>query len=199
MITSSRLLEIDGEPRETVPWSVNVPPEEWRIALSGLWVSVTHGTIPKFGWKVHVSSTLEDAPSVLAIASEIAFARRCSFKHLRGLDAFISLHFKNHSRLQSGKFIALYPADISSARALMEQLYESLSHREGIDVLTDRAFKGSTNVFYRFGAFVSTGRLNGLGIPEELIPDGTGRLVADVRLPRFALSRRNCGSIYGGE
>lgn len=70
---------------------------------------------------------------------------------------------------------------------MLERLRLPLERYQGLDILTDRSYKGSTNVFYRWGAFHSTGRLNEMGEPEELVPNGAGQLIPDVRLPRFVL------------
>lgn len=187
-LISERLLESDiSDSREREPWSIAVPSVSWRLNRTGVWTSVTHRELSAFGWKIHVSSTLADASAVLAIVSGIAFEVGCSFKYLSGPEAFLLLHFKNENRLQSGKFIALYPTTEELAAGLLERLHRALGEYSGLDVLTDRAYRGSSNVFYRWGAFVSTGRLNSKGEPEELVPDGSGRMVPDLRLPRFVL------------
>ncbi|MGJ4902323.1 hypothetical protein ACQR0V_12190 [Bradyrhizobium sp. HKCCYLS2058] len=188
MMISSRLLEIDdSEPPEREVWAVKAISAKWAIKRAGIWTHVSCGQLAKFGWKVHVSATLDDAPTVLELVSRIAFDLECSFKHLSGVDSFLALHFKNASRLQSGKFIALYPENELVAARLLECLSDCLYPYQGLDILTDRAYKNSTNLFYRWGAFRSTGRLNSVGAPEELVPNGKGQMVPDIRYPRFLL------------
>lgn len=153
-----------------------------------IWTYITTShELPSCGWKVHVSATLEEAQEVLSKVSEIAYQHRCSFKFLSGRREFYILHSKTSSRLQSGKFIALYPLSEVAARDLMETLSEELKGFTGLDILTDRAFRDSPNVYYRWGAFGDTGRLNAQGESEELLEDGFGNLVPDVRLPQFVL------------
>src|SRR5580693_9378235 len=107
---SENLLESDSSPIiESEPWTVSPPLNAWKLSPAGIWTHLLYGPLPRYGWKIHVSSTLENAPTILQIVSEVAFRHECSFKHLNGLEAFLLLHFKNESRLQSGKFIALYP------------------------------------------------------------------------------------------
>jgi serine/threonine protein kinase len=188
MTLSEHLLETgSSEFHETETWMLNVPSDKWQAKQSSIWVYCTCGPLPKFGWKIHVSSTLEDAHTILQIVSALAFEFGCAFKYLGGRDSFITLHFKNASRLQSGKFIALYPQGEALAARMLDSLYYSLAPYKGLDILTDRAYKGSTNVFYRWGAYQSTGRLNSSGAPEELVPDGSGQMVPDTRHPRFLL------------
>lgn len=184
----SRLLEQEApSSEESEIWHLSSPTDTWKHSELGIWSLFVFGEIPLFGWKIHVSATLNEAPKVLEIASKIAFNAGCSFKHLRGRSSFITLHFKNASRLQSGKFIALYPPNTKSASLILEELYHSLRHMEGVDVLTDRKYKDSTCVFYRWGAFIGSGRINDKGEPEELVLDGRNQWVPDVRLPRFTL------------
>lgn len=168
-------------------WAFEAPPDGWKIVEAGIWLNVNNGRIPAFGWKVHLSATLADAASVLQTASRAAYAFDCSFKFLSGVRCFLLLHSKNASRFQSGKFITLYPPNEHVARGLMDRLNRALSEYRGLDILTDRAYNGSSNVFYRWGAFQSTGRLNDLGEPEELIPNGKGEMVPDFRAANFLL------------
>lgn len=182
------LLEVDPSTVfETDRWALGVHTEKWKFTHDGIWTIYSCAEIPRFGWKIHVSSILDDAPDILAITSKIAFQNECAFKHLSGADSFRTLHFKNASRLQSGKFIALYPQTDALAAIVLEQLYGALKQCHGLDILTDRPYRGSSNIYYRWGAFYGTGRLNGKGEPEELVPNGLGEMVPDVRLPRFVL------------
>lgn len=158
------------------------------MTQSGLWlVCSSHDPMPRYGWKIHVSATLQEAQSVLNVVSQLAFESDCSFKYLFNEKSFRTLHFKNGSRLQSGKFIALYPRSESCAELLMKSLKDFLNEYEGLDVLTDKSFRGSHNVFYRWGAFVASGRINDQGEPEDLIPDGRGNWIPDKRLPYFSV------------
>lgn len=176
-----------NDPSGNEKWAVDAPTKAWAVSESGVWLNVISGQTPSFGWKVHVSATLEEAPQVLSIVSSIAFECGCSFKFLHGVDAFLTLHSKNGSRLQSGKFIALYPASAELARVLMDRLSEALSGYSGMDVLTDRAYKGSSSVYYRWGAFHSSGKISSNGEPYDLIANGSGMMVPDRRAPRFLL------------
>ncbi|MEQ8925450.1 MAG: hypothetical protein RLO81_06520 [Fulvivirga sp.] len=69
----------------------------------------------------------------------------------------------------------------------MDKITLQLVNYEGLDILTDRNYKKSKNVFYRWGAFTQSGRINSEGEPEELIPNGLNELVPDMRAPHFIL------------
>jgi len=183
-INSHRSLKVS----EFRNWSIGYLPDGWQSSKSDVWTYLDCGVdLPSFGWKVHVSSRYSDTDIVLQKACRIAFELKAPFKYLSGPREFFTLHAKNSSRLQSGKFMALYPSDVEIAKTLMERLSVTLQLYEGLDILTDRPFNNSTNVYYRWGAFKRTGRLNNSGQREELIPDGNGGLVPDSREAVFLL------------
>jgi tRNA A-37 threonylcarbamoyl transferase component Bud32 len=169
-------------------WDVPPFPSAWTRTPAGLWdVLADPAGVPRAGWKVHVSASLRDAPRILSSVALIALHHETTFKFLPTREAFLLLHFKEASRLQSGKFIALYPSSVELAARLLTDLEQLLDGFDGPSVLTDRAIGQSRNVFYRWGAFVGTGRLDDSGKPQELVPDGLGQWIPDLRLPRFSL------------
>ncbi|RSS81657.1 class III lanthionine synthetase LanKC [Streptomyces sp. WAC06614] len=140
------------------------------------------------GWKIHVSARLERAQHVLDTVARICFAEGVPFKHLSARLFFLFLHHKHAARAQAGKFCAVYPPDTATARRLLERLREALNGEEGPYVLTDRRFRDSRTVHYRYGSFDGAhSRLRADGTREGLVRDGSGRLVVDARLPAFQL------------
>jgi tRNA A-37 threonylcarbamoyl transferase component Bud32 len=139
------------------------------------------------GWKVHVSAQLERAQGVLDVVARACFSERVSFKHIRTRFFFLALHHKHGPRSQSGKFCALYPADEAIARRLMDRLAQELADEDGPYVLTDRRYRDSRVVHYRWGAFTARRRRRPDGGQDWLVRDGFGRDVLDKRGPSFAL------------
>ena len=164
-VNSNRSLNVS----ELRDWSVGYLPDGWRSSKSDVWTYLDCDvSLPDFGWKVHVSSRYSNTDIVLQKACRIAFELKVPFKYLSGPLEFFTLHAKNSSRLQSGKFMALYPSDVETAKTMMERLSITLQQYEGLDILTDRPFNNSSNVYYRWGAFKRTGKLNNFGQREEL-------------------------------
>jgi hypothetical protein len=97
------------------------------------------------------------------------------------------MHHKHAARQQSGKFCAAYPPDAKSAERIMAELAAALPTEEGPYVLTDRRFRGSRVVHYRYGAYLSRSRVRVDGSHEMLVRDANGRSVPDVRGVRFQL------------
>ncbi|MFE9452199.1 class III lanthionine synthetase LanKC [Streptomyces sp. NPDC006739] len=139
------------------------------------------------GWKIHVSAPLERAQHVLDVVADICFAEDVPFKHVAARFFFLVLHHKHAHRAQSGKFCAVYPPDTETARRLLDLLSEALHGEEGPYVLSDRRYRDSRTVHYRYGAFSGRSRLLPDGTREGLVRDGSGREVADLRRPAFLL------------
>lgn len=165
------------------------PPEGWTRRQFEVWThwAPPNAELPEQGWKVHVSSPLGSAQQVLDVVSGACAELGVSFKHLTGKQYFLWLHGKHGSRVQSGKFCALYPPTPQLAYALLERLERELSGVAGPYVLTDRRFGSSRCVSYRYGAFRARHRLqpDGTRLPTMLALDGTE--VPDERRPEFLL------------
>lgn len=183
------------EPLETArdgrePLRPNGLPPGWVGVESGIWTQwhlPDHTSLIGDGWKVHVSARPERLQHVLDKASQVCFRHEVSFKHLSTELFYQWTHQKLAHRPQSGKFIAAYPADVETARHLMEALRAALADERGPYILTDRRYKDSSTVYYRYGAFVRRFRPRADGLPEALTHDRAGRLVLDRRDASFQL------------
>ncbi|MFF6836484.1 class III lanthionine synthetase LanKC [Streptomyces sp. NPDC012438] len=166
-----------------------VPPG-LRGSAQGLW-TVWAGSrtgFPEQGWKIHVSARLDRAQHVLDRVAGICFSEGVPFKHLSARLFFLFLHHKHAARTQAGKFCTVYPPDTTTARRLLERLRDALDGEEGPYVLTDRRFRDSRTVHYRYGSFDGVrSRLRADGTREGTIRDGSDREVVDSRLPAFHL------------
>ncbi len=180
------------------PWDTGDPgtrydagpmPSGWTRRDSGAW---THWgpdglILPDQGWKVHVSSSLPNADSVLAVVSAACVELGVPFKHLAGRRMFLLAHDKHANRVQSGKFCTVYPPTEKCASQMLRRLTEDLSGIGGPYVLSDRRFGASECVSYRYGAFRGRTRVDAEGarIPTMTGPDGSE--IDDERRPSFQL------------
>ncbi len=166
-----------------------VPPG-WLETESAIWTmwyreGLLRGV--KDGWKVHVSARPDRLQQVLDLVADVCFEQDVAFKHLASHLFYQWTHHKHASRAQGGKFIAAYPVTEDAARALMERLREVLADEEGPHILTDRRFRDSRTVQYRYGAFTPRDRLLADGTRVLLVADGNGREVEDRRGVSFHL------------
>jgi hypothetical protein len=165
-------------------------PRGWSSIESGVWTQWQrpgHSDLVDDGWKVHVSARPGRLQHVLDRAAEICFAEKVPFKHLSTPVLYWWMHQKYAPRSQSGKFVAAYPRDVEAARRLMDALRAALAEEDGPYVLSDRRFKDSRTVHYRYGSFVRRFRPQADGILSPLTLDGGGRLVPDRRGVSFQL------------
>src|SRR5579859_471151 len=164
-------------------------PASWIRRDAGAW---THWTpagfvFPDQGWKVHVSSSLANAQSVLTVVSLACAELTVPFKHLAGRRMFLMAHGKHAPRMQSGKFCTLYPESEECAWRMLRRLETELSGIRGPFVLTDRRFGTSECVSYRYGAFLGRMRVNADGTRVDTIAGVNGKEIDDERRPEFHL------------
>jgi serine/threonine protein kinase len=159
----------------------------WHQKGMHLWtIMQPPGTeLPEQGWKIHVSSTPDDASEVLHKVANICFDRRSAFKFLRSEESLRLMNGKYMLRQYSGKFITVYPADDADLAQLIHQLSVALRGRKGPYILSDLRI-GDGPVFVRYGAFTPLSCLgrDGSPVPALRAPDGT--LQPDERLPVFS-------------
>ncbi|MFJ2957859.1 class III lanthionine synthetase LanKC [Streptomyces sp. NPDC087270] len=165
-------------------------PDGWTETESGIWTMWHRGRQLRGvedGWKVHVSARPGRQQHVLDTVAAVCFAQDIAFKHLAGRLFYWWTHQKQAARQQSGKFIAAYPTSVPAARALMERLRTELADEEGPFILTDRRYRDSRTVHYRYGAFLPRERVNADGTHTLLVRGGDGELREDRRGVSFHL------------
>lgn len=164
-------------------------PSGWLRRDGGVWThwAPSDTVLPDTGWKVHISSSLANAQSVLTVAAAACAQAGVQFKHLAGRRTFLLMHGKHGTRVQAGKFCALYPRTEELALALMQRLETELAGISGPYVLTDRRFGSSESVSYRYGAFRGRTRIDGDGYQVHTMLGPHGQEIDDERKPRFHL------------
>ena len=161
----------------------------WQCADRDIWTAWRHPNVQLTtqGWKIHVSARLDRAQDVLDAVAEVCFAERIPFKHVSARKFFLALHHKHADRAQAGKFCAVYPHNTETAHRLLDTLSTKLDGEDGPYILSDRRYRSSRTVHYRYGAFSHRSRLRPDGTREPIIRDGFGRDVPDLRQPAFIL------------
>ena len=166
---------------------------DWVMTRDGVWLHVhpdmlsdSQFTLPVQGWKVHVSATAWNGASILKRADRIALLNQVPFKFALDRNILSLLSSKRWNRGGSGKFITIYPSDLSCFSNLLEQLHAELRDDEGPYILSDKRYKDCRVLYYRYGGIARTTRtdITGERIPVLISPDGEA--VPDVRTPYFA-------------
>lgn len=134
------------------------------------------------GFKIHISTTYAGAEQTLVISSKILLRDNIAFKHVKNKKLLYDMYSKIGNRISSGKFITAYPNDHEFLPLLVCLFNELAGLEKGPYILTDKRYKNS-NVYYRYGAFKVIKNDDGI----NCIIDDNGKLVPDIREPRFYL------------
>ena len=165
-------------------------PDNWILKRRGPWAGwapVFNATIPPQGWKIHVSSTEENAASTLRAVAAICVDHNATFKHLIDDGVLQMINGKGAPRSQGGKFITIYPPDKRSFRVLLKVLANATAHWVGPLILSDRRYSGSSVVQYRYGGIRPISRVDVTGQEVTYLVSPENGLVPDERQPYFTL------------
>ncbi|MFD6262092.1 class III lanthionine synthetase LanKC [Micromonospora chalcea] len=169
------------------PLADQTPPDGWRVAEHGGWVMwhPPQAQLPQQGWKVHVSVNLDDAADALDLVREHCVRHRIAFKFQRSRRLALVNNEKYAHRAGSGKLAALYPADDTALRRILDDLGAQLAGYRGPYVLSDLRWHDGP-LYLRYGGFAELWCVDGdQPVPAVTRPDGT--LVPDRREPVFTV------------
>ncbi|WP_051426593.1 class III lanthionine synthetase LanKC [Jiangella gansuensis] len=162
-------------------------PDGWEHQATDVWLNYAprEQSLPSQGWKIHVSSDLEDADRVLDAVWDYCVPRGLAFKFLRSRPVMVMFNSKSAFRGSSGKLVTIYPADADQLELVLKELDGALRGINGPYILSDLRY-GDGPLFVRYGAFAERHCVNASGERVLAIEDDQGRLVPDVRGPVFA-------------
>ena len=162
-------------------------PDGWEHVAGEMWMHYAPGglKLPAQGWKIHVSSGLEDAERTLAAVWDYCVPRGIAFKFLRNEPVMLMVNSKSAQRGSSGKLVTIYPTDEAQLELVLKELDDLLHDVRGPYILSDLRYAEGP-LFVRYGAFVSRYCLNDSGERVLALADDQGRLVPDHRGPTFS-------------
>jgi serine/threonine protein kinase len=141
--------------------------------------------MPTQGWKIHMSATLSGAQDVLKAAVPVLIENEIDFKFSLDMRVLSLMNSKRWPRQGAGKFITIYPCDEDEFKSVIEQLYQATRQFEGPYILSDRRYKDSKVLFYRYGGMMPFKVLNIKGEKVPMLLSPSGENVPDVRHPYF--------------
>ncbi|MEO0255524.1 MAG: class III lanthionine synthetase LanKC [candidate division WOR-3 bacterium] len=167
---------------------LNNKKENWKIIRDGLWFHVfpLNSEIMTQGWKIHISSTINNAERILAKVAKILIDKKIPFKFALDKTILSMMNFKDWQRSASGKFITIYPNE-NEFKEIIEILYSELKEEEGPYILSDRRYKDCKVLYYRYGGFKRITFVDIMGMKEYMIVSPNGEYIKDERLPYFNL------------
>lgn len=164
-------------------------PADWLLASYNIWLSAapSQDQTPEQGFKIHLSTTRTDMMSLLKAALPLCIARQCAFKVISRYDLATHMASKSVSRGSAGKFVTIYPRTHSEFIELIDELYQATQGMKGPYILSDRRYRDSKVLHYRYGGFKLIQRLDDKGKPQACIRKPDGELVPDIRTPYYSL------------
>lgn len=117
--------------------------------------------LPKHGWKIHVSAMNSNATDILKIVAAYCVSEKIDFKFIRDDKLLDDINSKQWNRSSSGKFITIYPRSVSVFQETLKNLNPLLDLFKGPYILSDKRYKNSKVLFYRYGKINSNDPLVG--------------------------------------
>ena len=169
----------------------HLPESGWQVHRHDIWLHVDRfvDQVPEQGFKIHVSSIPDCARDLLGLVTRECVARDISFKCAAGPELLAFQNGKNRDRGGGGKFITIYPQSHEVFLNLLEALYEETAGEDfvGPYILSDRRYKDSRVLFYRYGGMRFRKRLMADGLEVAMLVGPDGSEVKDLRQAFFSL------------
>ncbi|HEU0055505.1 MAG TPA: class III lanthionine synthetase LanKC [Longimicrobium sp.] len=160
---------------------------EWSHLQAGFWTQcLVPGTdFLKQGWKIHLSSTPENARELLRRVVPLLDERRVPFKFVSDPAMHAMSLSKTWPREAAGKFMTIYPSSDEAFKELVVELDARTRDLRGPYILSDRPYADSRTVFYRYGEHIGGNEVNAQGFFRHVIHSPTGDEMDDTRTPYY--------------
>lgn len=148
----------------------------WRIKRGGFWTVCSPpdpGTVAH-GWKIHLSSQVSLGEETLRRLLPLLLEESVEFKFCSDRRMLTLSLNKNWPRTGAGKFVTVYPRDLDSFTRIVQRCAEATKDLDGPHILSDRRFRDSRVVHYRYGEHWSSYEVGPSGerVPVLVGPDG---------------------------
>ncbi len=164
-------------------------PRDWSARHEGVWFHCMplDAAMPVQGWKIHVSGTTHSAAGLLAAVVPVLVENGVPFKCAADRILLSLINSKRWSRGGSGKFFTVYPRDTDQFAALLPKLDAVTKGFAGPYILSDRRYRDSGVVFYRYGTLQAQTALAVDGTRVSVFINADGTLATEERGPLFRL------------
>ena len=136
------------------------------------------------GWKLHVSATVAGVERLFERVLPCLARHDAHFKIAAERNAILQLNAGDLGEAQIGKVITVYPRDDDEAVALARELIEHTHGIVGPSIVTDLHLGEA--VYTRYGSVCPRVTCDRFGEPTDLIPDGSGNWMPDLRPVPFS-------------
>lgn len=112
----------------------------------------------RVGFKIHISATSKNYQFVLNIIFNFCKQHSLNFKYISNITNVLNNLSGQRPVWESGKFITIYPTSFDNFKKTIIELskLQCLQQYDGIDILSDKRYRNTNNIFYRYGIISST-------------------------------------------
>lgn len=129
--------------------------------------------LPEYGFKIHISGTLQNYEEIFSTVLPFLTSNKIAAKYLKDQESVLDNLSDMEQPAESGKLITIYPKDKEHCLYLLDTLYELLPNNlEGVYILSDRNYKKSNVLFYRYGLIQPKNKKTIDSIPTLVGPNG---------------------------
>lgn len=143
--------------------------------------------LPLQGWKIHVSATPAHAAAITDTVARILIKHQVAFKFVADQNLFSLFNGKSFDRGSAGKFFTIYPQDEAEFKVLIEELHCATLGYWGPYILSDKRYKNSKIIYYRYGGIIAIKKDLGDGEAKHVIQGPDGDFIEDKREAVFNL------------
>lgn len=160
-----------------------IPLKGWDVFRSGVWQYFKpEGVyVPLQGWKIHISTSYDNCIDVAKKTVKLLVENNIYFKMLADMNAYHFMNSKVQNRGSSGKFFTIYPQNIDEFKFVIEELNKLIGTYDGPYILSDRRYKDSKCIFYRYGGIRPNKRKSYEGFDEYILIKPNNDKVVDGR------------------
>ncbi len=154
---SKTLTDSDGTPSPTsfTLRDLGLHVTETAVTQGDAFTVVRVGPMPPAGWKIHVSTTFDNAAETLRRVATECLELQTSFKFTKSVEMLQFINGPAAARSASGKFITIYPTE-TTLSPIVDRLRSALAGLcPGPRILTDYPVRDTCSVYARFGEFSS--------------------------------------------
>lgn len=136
--------------------------------------------IPHQGFKIHISCTIDNYELIFDKIQSYCKEKNITFKYISNIDVLKYYLSPSIPRESAGKFITVYPISLEDFKIIIEDVCLLLDKEKGCYILSDKRYKDSKCVYYRYGVMYP-------GNKGQYLFDDDGNKFYDKRTPYYNL------------
>lgn len=153
-----------------------------KIRAEGIWLRVGMDALhpeSRAGWKLHLSTVPSELLRMIEACAPVLDQCTLPFKLIRCVDDLEDLNDGRFGLMQVGKAATVYPGDEKEAFEVASALSKALAGFTGSSIASDVRFTEEAPVFFRYGSFDASTRIDALGQKQRIVLSADGTTIDD--------------------